>query len=118
MEEITESDNSENNEEKNVDEEENMDVGDFSSNLEGYLCETSKEEMDVNNEKNIGSSNVCEEDTNQSKQSLGVREGKEVMEKEKEELSNKDANNVKEDTRKETKESMGKEDIMKIEDRS
>ena len=121
MEEITKSDNSDNNEEKNLEEEENMDVGDFSSNLEGYPSskgETSKEEMDESNDKNTRLGNVGEEDTNQSEHSLGVRDVKEVMVKEKEELTNKDVENVKEDTRKEKNESMGKDVMGKEKDES
>ena len=92
-----------------------MDVGYFSSNLEGYPGETDKEEKDESYEKNSRLGNVGEEDTNQREQSPRVREGKEEMEKEKEkeDLSKKDVDNVEEDTRVEKNESMCKDDMGK-----
>ena len=63
VEETTESENSKNKEE-NLEEEENENVGDFSSNLDGYpdrKGKSGKEDEEVNSEENTGPSNVGDE---------------------------------------------------------
>ncbi len=59
-----------------MEEEENTDVGDFSSSLEGYpgsKGKTGKDEADESNDKNTGSDNVA--DTIQSTVEVGQKGG-------------------------------------------
>ena len=65
--EITESKNLDKNDEMNMENKENMDIGDFSSNLDGYSSkkgESRKAKAKESNEKNIASKNIGEEDKN------------------------------------------------------
>ena len=71
MEEVTESKNSNKNDEINLENEENTKMRDFSSNLDGYSGskgEFGKDEANESYDKNIGSENIGEEDKSQSEQ--------------------------------------------------
>ena len=57
--------------------EEDTEMGDFSSNLDGYFGskgETGKNEVEESLDKNVGSENIGDEDINQSRQPQKFRE--------------------------------------------